>query len=373
MKRILLVSHSQKLGGAEKCLIELAAGLAKAGWEVYVVVPSRGENFASFAAIAREVIISPYAWWVHGREGWKKTRLLRKTLSQLRSASRLAGIIKRVQPAAVLSNTVTIPAAAIAARWCKVRHFWFIHELATEDHQLYFDYGLQRSCRIIARYSEKVFVNSAFVRQKFQQFIPEDQLAIVSYGVEEPVLATGQQPSGHRPNLYMIGQISRAKGQLDAIQAHQQLLSKGMPSALHIIGQKSDRVYFEEITHYIREHQIPGIHFIDHCTQPFALIKDNAVGLVCSRNEAFGRITIEYMMAGVPVVGADAGNTPSLIDDGHNGLLYDPGNASMLAEKIALLITGQIVEKLTAQARSYAQQHFNAAQYSNTVLSFIEK
>ena len=55
---------------------------------------------------------------------------------------------------------------------------------------------------------------------------------------------------------------------------------------------------------------------------------------MCSRAEAFGRVTVEAMKLGLPVIGAARGATPELVRDGWNGLLYAHGDANELAGKI---------------------------------------
>jgi glycosyltransferase involved in cell wall biosynthesis len=49
------------------------------------------------------------------------------------------------------------------------------------------------------------------------------------------------------------------------------------------------------------------------------------------RGEGFGRVTVEAMKVGRPVVGANGGGTVELIRDGWNGLFYRLGDAVDLA------------------------------------------
>lgn len=49
-------------------------------------------------------------------------------------------------------------------------------------------------------------------------------------------------------------------------------------------------------------------------------------------DEGFGIAVVEAMLARIPVVLADAGAHPELIDDGHTGLLYPGGNSEALAD-----------------------------------------
>ena len=62
--------------------------------------------------------------------------------------------------------------------------------------------------------------------------------------------------------------------------------------------------------------------------------KNMDLELVCSRCEAFGRVTIEAMMSMIPVIGANTGGTKELIKQGYNGLLYEKGDFEDLANKI---------------------------------------
>ena len=60
------------------------------------------------------------------------------------------------------------------------------------------------------------------------------------------------------------------------------------------------------------------------------------IAFMCSRGEAFGRVTIEAMAAGTIVIGSDEGATPELINC--DKLLYECRNSLSLAEKIRWLI-----------------------------------
>ena len=52
------------------------------------------------------------------------------------------------------------------------------------------------------------------------------------------------------------------------------------------------------------------------------------------KDEGFGRVTIEYMMAGLCVIASDTGANSELIEDGKSGLLYQYGNTCFLVNAI---------------------------------------
>jgi glycosyltransferase involved in cell wall biosynthesis len=48
-------------------------------------------------------------------------------------------------------------------------------------------------------------------------------------------------------------------------------------------------------------------------------------------------VILEAMSCGLPVIASRIGGLPELVIDGVNGLLFEPGNASELADRIRLL------------------------------------
>ena len=59
--------------------------------------------------------------------------------------------------------------------------------------------------------------------------------------------------------------------------------------------------------------------------------------LMCSRDEGMGRVTVEAMSYGKPVLGYRGGATPELLTDEVDGFLYE-NDAQGLAEKMDLLL-----------------------------------
>ena len=83
------------------------------------------------------------------------------------------------------------------------------------------------------------------------------------------------------------------------------------------------------------------------------------VELVCSRAEAFGRVTVEAMLGGIPVIGSNTGGTPELIQDGKNGYLYKYGNPEELESKMEIFIANpDLIKTMGLYAQEYARSRF---------------
>ena len=108
--------------------------------------------------------------------------------------------------------------------------------------------------------------------------------------------------------------------------------------------------------------------FTDYQKDIFQVLARMDVGIVPSKKEAFGRVTIEYMMANMPVIGADSGATSELIQHGENGYLYYSGNYDELAEYMKLYIKDRQLLKLHGdRAQKYAKE-FNIGNTASKIV-----
>jgi len=68
-----------------------------------------------------------------------------------------------------------------------------------------------------------------------------------------------------------------------------------------------------------------------------------------SLNEGMGRVLVEAMAAGKPIVASNVGGIPDLVQDNNNGLLVPPGDAKALAAGIRQLINDPEKAKMMGQ------------------------
>lgn len=83
-----------------------------------------------------------------------------------------------------------------------------------------------------------------------------------------------------------------------------------------------------------------------------------------SRTEAMGRVLVEAMACGKPVIGSNVEGIPYVIQHGLNGLLTPPEDVHELAEKMRILITdSSTYQRLAAGALDTARTKFSEAKY----------
>lgn len=369
--KLTFVSHTVSLGGAEFSLLELVTALVAVGDQVDVIVPGRGELARRLSEVGAGIWPTRYSWWAAptrspGERG-------ERARSNARGICAMLALLPRLRPDVVVTNTITIPAAAVAAKVLRVPHVWYLREFGEKDHGLRFDLGFDRSVRLIDRLSARVIVNSQALVQAFSPHVAPDKLRLVHCAVEVPDDLRPDPADSDRPfRLALLGHHLPTKGQADAIRAVGLLRGRGREIRLTLVGACSPR-YLHELRDLARQVGAEArTEFVAFTNDRWPYLRRSHVALMCSRCEAFGRVTVEAMKIGIPVVGSDSGGTRELIRDGWSGLLYPPGQPAELAERIERLYDDPALrEALARNARPWARATFSIARHRQEVLTVL--
>ena len=162
-------------------------------------------------------------------------------------------------------------------------------------------------------------------------------------GVDIPqtVAAPPEEGASLRPYVLFVGRMSYDKGAIHAAQAVLRLREQGSRIQLLLIGLETDE--FGRFYKGLPASEQLGIHvlgFVDESIK-HAYLMDAEALLLPSRTDSFGIVLLESWHHGRPVIGADAGGIPGVVDDGQNGILVPFGDIPALSEAIKLLTENQ--------------------------------
>ena len=101
--------------------------------------------------------------------------------------------------------------------------------------------------------------------------------------------------------------------------------------------------------------------------EPEAVWRDAEVALMCSRDEGFGRVTVEAMRAAVPVVGIDSGGTPEIVEDNVDGLLVPARDTPALAAALTTLKRDEPLRQRLAAAAARSSRRFTPERYAREI------
>ncbi|MGD8376905.1 MAG: glycosyltransferase family 4 protein [Acidobacteriota bacterium] len=371
--RLLCVSHAATTEGAERVLAEAAAGLAGRGVEVEVVLPGEGPLGDLLAGQGAAVRILPHRPWTRGgRLPRGRGRAWRENLRRAVPAIR-----QRLEawPAdVVMTNTLTVPAGALACRGTGVPHVWYVHELMDPAHGLRFDLGRSLSLRLVDRLSRRILVNSSTTRDAFAGVFPAGKVDVIEPAVPVPDLPAGDAPPGPELRCIVVGNLREGKRQEEAIRAAARLQERGVPVRLTLLGDE-DPSYGRTLRGLAADLQLTGaVRFLPHVPDPFPEMAAAHVVVVCSRQESFGRVVVEGMKLGRPVVGADSGGVAGLLRESGTGRLYRPGDADDLARALEDLHRDpEERERLGREGRAWARGRFTPDRFTDALLTALDR
>ena len=137
-------------------------------------------------------------------------------------------------------------------------------------------------------------------------------------------------PPGADPVVGGIGRLHEQKGWDVLCRAAATVRARYPDSHFVIIGEGPERDELEAIE------QCAQVRLAGAIEDAAGLVGAFDVFVVPSRWEGFGRVAVEAMLAGVPVIASDVGGLPEVVDDA--GILTPVDDAVALAAAIERLI-----------------------------------
>jgi len=153
--------------------------------------------------------------------------------------------------------------------------------------------------------------------------------------------------------LIYVGRLSAEK-QIERIKP---VLDKIPNASLALVGDGPYRNQLEKIFENTKTNFI-GYLAGEELASAYA---SGDIFLFPSSTETLGLVLLEAMAAGCPVIGANKGGIPDIINDGINGCLYDPdqednGEESLIAATKKILEDSAKKEKMRIAARTEAEK-----------------
>lgn len=379
------MSQASGLGGAELSMIEDIVALQQCKVKSFVILPRDGELHHALKRMNVQCTIIPSISWVYRKKDFLP-KLFTLLLSLINSLIVLSYILHwRIN--LVISNTLIVPPfGAIAAKLAKIKSIWYIHEFGYEDHGLRFVLGDKISYNIINRMSDLIIVNSYAVMKKVNRYISLKKLRVVYYSVdyhwftqrknsENKIAQKNKIMEGAIFKVGLVAVLARGKNQIEAIQALHHVLNSGNSARLYLIGKPIDMEYLAKIKSLMRAiNMVNYIEFLGYFSNPRSIMKNMDAIISCSISEAFGRVIVEAMKVGKPVIVPNIGGPTEIVHNMKNGLIYKIGEPIDLANKIRLLMhDNRLRKELSEKGLLFAWTNFNTKVLCQRLIDILKE
>jgi len=350
-------------GGAEVSTKLLMAKLIDNGHDVYALTTRKvsGKN--------KRIISLPYANHIP-----KKVLTLGNTLIDQFLAKKLEEKVGELNPDLMhIQDTYILPASVLAKRKIKIPLTVTVRNNVLDwVYDLIFPFPfstlLKRRNKVFLRCLKEV-----------------DAIIAVSHYIKRELISRGVDANRIFPiyNLYPIfnnqwqnplqgrsskirllapGLLSRYKGFFVLINAMKIVRERERNIELIIAGNGPERRNLENLTDELGLKEV--IKFVGKV--PFEemarlYLSCDIVVFPSIHPEAFGRVALEAMTFGKPVIATNVGGIPEIVNDGETGLLVPSNDPEQLAEKVATLVENRrIRESLGEKGKVLVRSKFDS-------------
>jgi glycosyltransferase involved in cell wall biosynthesis len=350
--RLVAYSNAETVGGAERCLATILAGLPPS-FRVTVVATDAAVSETVAAGCADAEITSvqpPKRFWDAGAVIAHRRVLERLDphvcLINLQTpycalhAALAAVLIPRLRVVAI--EHLPLPSRSRAAHWLK----------------------RMTSRRLAAHVAVSAHTADAIAAEAG---IARERMLVVRNGVSEP--ATGRSDLGlPRPIVGGMGRFDRQKGfdvLIDALAILRDI------SAV-VAGDGPER---DALVRRVRDRSLTArVSIVPWTSDIGPFLRSLDLFVLPSRYEGLPLALLEAMATGAAVVAADVGAVREAVVSGKNGLLVPPDDASALAAGISRLLDDEPTRRrLGSQARVTWQSEFTAERMQRRYVDLFAK
>ena len=373
---VCFFAHAANLTGASQSLVDLINELKKRKINPIVILPKSGEleSLLKDNGILYEIVRN-YSW-IKKIDERKKIKVFIGLLINKIKLLKISYLLKRKNIKIIHINSLLNYIGMDVAQKLDIPVVWHIREFMQEDHHVHFIDPKNAIKKI--NQSESIICISDPIYEKFRKKLSVQDMKIIYNGVKINKYSLQEKKIflGDEINVMIFGRICEGKGQLDSVKSLNHLINyyNVKNVRLHIVGNGIDN--YENIEHeYVKNNSLNNyVTFVPFTKDLTDLRKKCDIQLVCSQNEAFGRVTIEGMLSKCLVIGSNSGFTPLLIKDNETGLLYESGNSIDLAEKLYSAIRNKNqMQVITEQGFDYVVKNYSIKNTAEKVLDVYRK
>lgn len=322
MKRILCLIENLGSGGAERQLTGLAVMLKQQGYEVEVWYYVKKEFYL------------PYL-----QENGVIGRYLPEAASTKKRFFALRKCIKAYAPDTIISYSASPSMIACVLKRLGAKFRLVVSERNTTQ-KLTCSEKLRFFC---CRWADVIVPNSHSQAKFINDHFPElsSKVKVITNFVDTEKFKPSDEPisSQEETRMVCVGRLMPQKNLPGFIEAVGKIVAAGYIIHVDWFGQDLNDAYSEECYKAIKDNHLEQ-NFIFHAPSSDIQEEYQKANVFClpSLYEGFPNVLCEAMSCGKPVLCSRVCDNPNIIQEGENGLLFDPLNVDDMAATIEYYI-----------------------------------
>lgn len=374
MKILYFMNHVDQ-GGAALALYDLIKELKDNYDDIVPIVVTGKKN--GLNKMLEEIGVENYsAQYKNFMSSYKKPEWIYRVMLNVRykmgqycAIKRLEKIIDFSEIDIIHSNLNRIDIGAILAQKYKIPHIWHIREHGDGS-----DFKLTSVMRNPIRYmnsfnSYTIMISNSVEKVWKLKGLDNKKMRLIYDGVRTELYNIETKQDNRNLKMIFMGGYDKNKGQEDLIDALK-TLPEDLKRLIQIdfFGNGSEK-YIKYLKNKIYENGLEKVMKINSYQHDiWKHISDYDIGLNCSHGEGFGRVTVEYMMAGLCPIASDRGATPEIIENGITGIIYDSSSSEELKNSIIWALNNRkAIRKMGIDASEFAKKEFSMSKHAREI------
>jgi glycosyltransferase involved in cell wall biosynthesis len=394
--RLMYLSASGELGGAERVLLALFASIRRAepSWPMHLLSPAGGPLTARAAELGVTTVVLPFPTVVAGLgesatagmrgRAWRlAARLPRAAVPVSAYVARLRAAVRAFHPDVLHTNGLKMHVLGSWACPAPTRVLWHIHDYVGSRPMTarLLRWSVSRCAAIVANSMSVADDVRATLGEGVAVVPVHNGIDLERFSVSGDCLdldsLAGMQPAP--PGVVrvgLLGTFARWKGHatfLDAVAR----LPRDLPIRAYVIGgalyqTEGSQYSIDELRALAANLGLTDrVGFVGFAEHPDAVLR--ALDIVVHAStapEPFGLVIAEAMACGRAVVVSDAGGAREVITAGVDALVHTPGDGEGLAARIATLaVDAELRARIGRAGRATAERRFDQTRLAGDLLS----
>ncbi len=374
-------------GGAAASVRGLATALEQHGITSSAVCHVAGSKLHRQAlddAMHGRVVFTPLYWWNQKvrAAAWKRPlvelRQLATTRVLLGSCHHVVEAARRFGADLIHTNNLLTPEGGLCALRLGLPHVWHARELVGPTQPFRLRVEGKPFGAVLARLASEVIANSHAMAACLQPWLApgRPKLTVIQNGVDVDAFSPRRPTAaGTAVTFGMVASLaSRVKNHALFVEAIARVAA-GTHARFVVVGEIPNDAFVRALQRRITELGIAErVHFVGAAATPQQAMQHIDVLVHPCAVESFGRVVVEAMACGLPVIGAGGGGVAEIVDDGVTGVLFSPGDADALARAIELLAHDVTLrERLGAAGRRRSCAQFSVEATASSVAQVYER
>lgn len=353
--------HLAKLGGGGKSLLALLAQIPEQGWHAHVAVPGEGQFTDALIDMGIPHTIFPFR-----PLDWRRPlEAAQTTLSWRR-------IMQKVRPSLIhangfdLSRSFAMAAGSLGIPYITHVRFPFEPE------------GARWVLRRLPKPAAFIFNSRAMQDRLWPDVVkhaPRSRPYTVHNAVDLASFTPAPWPEGPPYRIGIVANFALFKRHEDFLRMAAEMLKTRQDLEFIIVGDDTEGsgrgAMLETLAGELGI--APYVHFLGHRADIPDIMRQLHVLAVPSQFEPFGRVVIEAMACGRPVIASRDGGIPEIIEEGLTGYLVEVGDFTGFADKaLRLLADRGLWDAMSNRAVSAAHDRFSIATHTKNIVHIYD-